>query len=215
MYAVDLDPGFAHVLNSDLQDLVESNDVNVKIGKIDHYAGGDSIKLDSGDIINADLIIYATGFKQDYSMFPENIVHDLDIQNDGLYLYRQILPQKVKNLAFIGKAATISNISSYGIQAEWLARMLTGSMSPPDASEMEHDIAAHKNWSRSWMPLTPSRASLILLHQTHYHDLLLRDMGVNPLRKSNFIEEYLGPYQPRDYDGIMAPPPSSVAPNAV
>jgi len=201
--------GYAQVLNSDLQDLIKSKDIDFKIGEISRFLGNTSIELSKSRTSNmdADLVVFATGFRPNYSFFPERIVNDLNVESDGLYLYRQILPPHVRNLAFIGKAATISNISSYGIQAEWLARMLNGSIPHPNKSTMENEIAAHKEWSRSWMPQTCSRASLILLHQTHYHDALLRDMGENPLRKSNIVEEYFGPYQPRDYDGIMASPP--------
>jgi hypothetical protein len=45
----------------------------------------------------------------------------------------------------------------------------------------------------------------VLIHQTHYHDQLLRDMGLSRLRKGNIASEYLmSPYEPADYDGIMS-----------
>ena len=53
------------------------------------------------------------------------------------------------------------------------------------------------------MPESANRGMLVLLHQTHYHDQLLRDMGLNPLRKGNVVSEYFMPYEPADYDGIM------------
>jgi hypothetical protein len=43
---------------------------------------------------------------------------------------------------------------------------------------------------------------LVLLHQTHYHDQLLRDMGENPHRKGGLAEFFM-PYKPADYNGIM------------
>jgi hypothetical protein len=57
---------------------------------------------------------------------------------------------------------------------------------------------------RSWMPETTSRASLVLLHQTHYHDSLLRDMCIAHRRKGpNWVAELFAPYQGGDYDGIF------------
>ena len=54
------------------------------------------------------------------------------------------------------------------------------------------------------MPDTPSRASLILLHQTHYHDSLLKDMSIPHRRKGyNYIAELFLPYEGGDYDGIF------------
>jgi len=39
-------------------------------------------------------------------------------------------------------------------------------------------VEAVKAWKRTWMPDTPSRASLVLLYQCHFHNRLLADMGV-------------------------------------
>ena len=193
----------ALVLNSDFQDLRKSGQVNVKVGEIAEVkASGRTVHLKDGSSLDADVIVSATGFGQDYNLFDEATRRNLDIQSDGVYLHRYILPAKVPNLAFIGHVGAISNISSYGLQAEWLARNLTGELasgSDPD----QVDIEARKAWARSFMPDSVKRGMLVLLHQTHYHDQLLRDMGENPLRKSNLLAEYLMPYEPADYSGIV------------
>ena len=54
------------------------------------------------------------------------------------------------------------------------------------------------------MPPTSSRASLVLLHQTHFHDSILKDMSIPHRRKGNNIfAELFMPYQGGDYDGIF------------
>lgn len=59
------------------------------------------------------------------------------------------------------------------------------------------------------MSETSSRASLVLLHQTHYHDSLLQDMKQPHRRKgSNVMAELFMPYQAGDYDNIHVLPPS-------
>ena len=98
---------------------------------------------------------------------------------------------------------TISNVITHGLQAEWLARLLAGLHALPPREAMARAVSEHAAWARSWMPATPSRASLVLLHQTHYHDALLRDMGVPHRRKGNPLAELFMPYRPRDYDGIV------------
>ena len=52
------------------------------------------------------------------------------------------------------------------------------------------------------MPETPSRANLVLLHQVHFHDALLRDMGV-PHRRWGGVAEVFWPYEAGAYDGIV------------
>jgi dimethylaniline monooxygenase (N-oxide forming) len=178
--------------------------LEVRNGEIAEFRGK-TLKLTSGDVLEADLVVFGTGFRQDYSIFPNDLRDKLELEEDGLYLYRYILPAKIDNLAFIGKVAAVSNISSYGLQAEWLARKIVTHALPPQ-EERAAEIAVRKQWARSWMPKTSGRASLVLLHQTHYHDQLLRDIGERPLRKSNLLSEYLMPYVSQDYNGIVGMP---------
>lgn len=129
----------------------------------------------------------------------------LDVQKDGLYLYRHAVPVNVPDLAFVGsEVATISNIATHGIQAEWLARLLKGGHQLPAASQMQQAVDTHKAWARGWMPETEARASLVLLHQIHFHDALFKDMGVAHRRKgANVLAELFMPYQPQDYNGFI------------
>ena len=71
---------------------------------------------------------------------------------------------------------------------------------------MAAEVRAFQSFARSWMPPTSSRSALVLLHQLHYYDQLLKDMGEKPSRKSNMVAEYLGSYYSRDYNGIVGRP---------
>lgn len=200
-----------YVLNSDLKEARKAGKVNVQIGQIDEYESDGTLRLkEDSSVLEADMVVSATGFNQDYSIFSDPTTRqNLDLQSDGMYLYRYIVPEKVQNLAFIGHVSAVSNISTYGLQAEWLARNLSGSLvsggttSETAPTYMKEEIEKRKSWARSWIPESANRGMLVLLHQTHYHDQLLRDMGLNPLRKGNVVAEYLMPYEPADYDGIM------------
>jgi len=199
------DPGrYGNVLDNKIQRLRATGMLEVRNGEIAGYKGK-TLELKSGDVLEADLVVFGTGFRQDYSIFPHDLREKLEIEQDGLYLYRYILPSKIDNLAFVGKVAAVSNISSYGLQAEWLARKIV-TQTLPSQEERAAEIAVRKQWARSWMPETAGRGSLVLLHQTHYHDQLLRDIGERPLRKGNLLSEYLMPYVSQDYNGILGMP---------
>ena len=151
-----------------------------------------------------DVLVCGTGFQREYDYLPPQQRAALGVAPDGLYLYRHVLPLGVPDLAFIGaETATISNVATHGLQAEWLARLLAGRHALPPAPTMAAAVAQHAAWARSWMPDTPSRASLVLLHQVHYHDTLLKDLGVPHRRKGNPLSELFMPYRPRDYNGIV------------
>lgn len=163
-----------------------------------------SIQLKSGKSVPCDVLVLGTGFTKSYDIFDTSIREALDVQSDGLYLYRHIIPPNIKNLAFCGsEIATISNIATYAIQAEWIKKVIKKEILLPSVTEMKKDINYMKEWKRSWMPETPSRASLVLLHQIHYHDSLLHDMKLKPYRKSFFLSEIFMPYKPSDYRNIF------------
>ena len=97
----------------------------------------------------------------------------------------------------------ISNISGYGLQAGWLSKFWTGEINA-NKDDMESEVKDTKAWKRKWMPATPSRSSLVLLHQIHFYDRLLRDMGHKVGRKSNILSEWFMPYESRDFDGVLS-----------
>ena len=203
--------GYASVRDGSFKKLVDDDSVQVKLGEVQQFMS-DGIQTNKSDVINADLIIAATGFTKDYSrLFDNDVMKKLEPQNDGLYLYKRMLPPAIPGLAFIGsETATIFNCTSSGLQAEWLARLLAGKskLHTTDVTPevMLDEVRAFQSFARSWMPSTPSRSGLVLLHQLHYYDQLLQDMGEKPSRKSNIVAEYLGSYYSKDYNGIVGLP---------
>merc|ERR1712232_1088821 len=129
----------------------------------------------------------------------------LAVARDGLYLYRNIIPPAVSNLAFVGsEVSTFNNILTHGLQALWLQRMLTGEMNLPRPSTMERIVEKEQAWKRSWMPPSSARAAIWQLHMMKYHDNLCKDMQVRHMRKGcNIIAEILAPYSAADYKDLF------------
>jgi len=204
--------GYAAVQDNSFKAVRDSGKVEVKLGEIESFTNK-GVFLNGKEIV-ADLVIFATGFAKDYGkLLGPDVMKDLDVQKDGLYLYKRILPPSVPGLAFIGsEAATIFNCTLSGLQAEWLARVLAGD-TELDLSEetMAREVHAFRDFARSWMPATASRSGMVLLHQLHYYDQLLEDMGENPSRKSNLVAEYMGSYYCRDYNNIVGRPSNATA----
>ena len=160
----------------------------------DNLASG-RISLATETPPTADLVVYGTGFTKSYDVFTEC---DLDIHADGLWLYKNIIPTRVPRLAFVGsEVSTFNNILTHRIQAQWLSHYLDRRGEHPTREEMEAHVDAERAWKRSWMPHSPSRASLIQLHMTHYHDSLCKDMQ-RTLPKTAWWQWIL-PITARDY----------------
>ena len=198
-YAVPyvMGPGFINRVNS--------NEVGLKKGEVEKLTSGKTIVLKNAKgELPCDVLLCATGFAKSYDVFDEATRKSLNVERDGLYLYQHTVPVDVDNLFFCGsELACIFNVGSYALQAEWISQVLSGKIKLPPKPEMNKAVEEMKQWKRSWMPDTSQRASLVLLHHTHFHDTLLRDMKVNPKRKSNPVLEALYPYYPKDYDGII------------
>jgi len=196
--------GYAHVLDTTFVSKWRQGKLQGKKGTVKRLVKGGA-ETEEGEVIQADVVVCATGWKKTYDYLPRKVQDALQVESDGLYLHRHVIPAKIRDisLAFCGsEVATISNIMTHGLHAEYICQVLTGKMALPSETDMSSEVDKMRAWKRSWMPDTSSRASLVLLHQIHYHDQLLRDMGVSPSRKC-CLSELFCPYQPTDYNGIM------------
>jgi dimethylaniline monooxygenase (N-oxide forming) len=179
---------------------------------IPHLAGvscftKNGLALTSGEEIEVDKIICATGWQNDHAILPEAVHDRLGRDEDGFYLYRHILNPDLPNLFFIGRASTFLSVLTYSLQARWLAELLKGEFGLPARADMLDEISRMKDWKRAWMPANASRGARVLLHQMNYHDELLRDFGARPYRKRGLfapLKELLAPYQSSDYRDIVS-----------
>lgn len=165
------------------------------------------MSLKNGTTLEADSVVLATGWKTDYAFLSEKTRSSLGFEEDGLYLYRQMVHPDVPNLVFVGSASTILSILTYSLQARWLGELIKGSHRLPSRAAMLSEIEELKAWKRKWMPFSQSRGARLLLHMQHYHDQLLRDFGADPRRKTGIFapfKEVFAPYQPSDYRSIVA-----------
>lgn len=200
---IDLFTG-GQILNYEYRDLLRKGEVHGIKGSIDHFVE-DGVVLADGTQLQADVVIYGTGFGKSYGLFDKATQQKLAVQKDGLYLYRNIIPPAVPNLAFIGsEVSTFNNILTHGLQALWLQQLLVGKMSLPTQSSMLQAVEKEQAWKRSWMPPSSARASIWQLHMMKYHDNLCKDMQVPHRRKGfNFLAEIFVPYSAADYKDLF------------
>ncbi len=185
---------------------VRRGQIKLHLGSIERFLP-DGVELCDGTKLEVDAVIFATGWRSDYSFLSEELQRKLGFETDGIYLYRQILHPNVPGLVFVGYASTVSNILAYCMQACWLSALITGKHRLPDRDSQMDEIEKLKVWKRSWIPFSHARAARLIVHLQHYIDELLTDVGINPLRKKGVwapLAEVFAPYQPRDYRDIAA-----------
>ena len=199
---IDLFSG-GQILNYDYREALKSGSVTDLYGSIKQYTEN-GVELKDGRVIETDMVVMGTGFTKDYSYFDEETLANLNIQDDGLYLYRNIIPPNVDNLAFVGgEVSTFNNILTQALQCLWLKKTMSKEINMPTTSDMQKAMDTEITWKRSWMPRTKSRAAIFQLHKMKYHDQLCKDMKVSHRRKSNPISEVFSPYTARDYKDLF------------
>merc|ERR1712050_268616 len=193
------------ILSYEFRDHLRAGKVNAVKGSIARFNKA-GVVLTDGTEMQADIIVFGTGFKKTYSYLDTEMQQRLNRQSDGLWLYRNIFPTEVNDLCFIGaEVSTFNNILTHGLQAIWLQRVLSGAVSLPAKQTMIDDIAKNQEWKRSWMPAKGDRAAILQLHKMKYHDQLCKDMGVNHKRKGcNKFAECFAPYSAADMLGCSS-----------
>ena len=165
------------------------------------------VRLANGSALELDVLVLATGWATDFGFLSPDVRQRLGAEDDGMYLYRHIYHPQVPGMFFVGRASSISSILTYSLQAHWLAELIEGRFELPSTDAMMNNIEQMQVWKRAWIPFSPARSARLIAHTQHYHDELLRDFGVDPMRKTGPLAplaELIAPYAPHDYASVIA-----------
>jgi hypothetical protein len=101
---------------------------------------GDAVHFVDGSTVEADVIIYATGYNITFPFFDEEFISAPD---NHLPLYKRILKPGIDDLLFVGFAQSLPTLFPFvECQARLVAAYLAGDYRPPPVDEMLQTIAA-------------------------------------------------------------------------
>jgi dimethylaniline monooxygenase (N-oxide forming) len=168
------------------------------------------VVLSNGNEVDCDVIVLGTGWKTGLDLLDDKTIKPLlDLDDDGLWLYRHILPPMAKGLAFVGSnASTFTNPNTAYIQACWLGDLLAGNRNWPSDDSMLENAEQEKVLKRALYRFGHQRGAAIFGFLQHYHDLLLRDMDIDPMRYGGFFGSFCNwmlPVVPSDLRGLLNP----------
>ena len=171
-----------------------------KRAEIVSFANATSVELDTGEQIDADAVIFATGWQQQVDFLSSSLRSH--VQRDGAFhLYRHILPPDEPHLGFVGYAQSFMSALTSEMAAHWLSQHFRGELDLPSQQEMEREIARVRQWAEDVFP--PAEGGYFIgPFIAHYLDDLMRDMGLRTVRTSNWLVEYFGRLLPRHYRGV-------------
>ena len=163
---------------------------------------GTAIELDTGERLDADVVVFATGWRQSVRFLSRELAGLVE-RDDGFRLFRNILPPEEARLGFVGYASSSACQLTSEVAAHWLSRCFRGELVLPGLAEMESEISDTRNWISRVFPAR-NGGFFIGPYVAHYLDELMRDMGLATTRTSNPFIEFFAPLLPSRYQGLAA-----------
>jgi hypothetical protein len=174
------------ITNSSHLRRLRRGEIDMRIGTVEKLCPGKAV-LNDGTEEDVDFIVMATGWSLGFDLIMDNDLGilsglnfkgGLDFCQDGLWLYRNILPVGFKGMAFVGSnTLTFMNIYTSYIQAYWLAGLLAGERPWPDAKHMKETVEREKKFKRRLYRASDMRGASVEAYMQHYHDILFREMN--------------------------------------
>ncbi|MCY7352833.1 MAG: NAD(P)-binding domain-containing protein [Cytophagaceae bacterium] len=115
---------------------------------------GKTVVFEDGSTEEADLVIYATGYKVSFPFFEADFLN-VEQQNN-LELYRRVVHPDHPNLFFLAFIQPLGAIMPLAeLQAKWIAKLLTGQCRLPDRATMLRAIEDDKTVLRKRYSQSP------------------------------------------------------------
>jgi hypothetical protein len=187
-------------VGTDFYGAVRDGAVRVKRDSVRSFAADTTVRLESGETLEADVVIFATGWEQRLDILEPEL-RQLATDDRGLRLFRHIMPPEEPNLGFVGYASTIANTLTSEMSAHWLSDAFLGTLQLPGQDAMKEEISRVQRWAERTFP-SAREGYFIGPFIAHHVDELVGDMGLSTGRASNALIEYLGRFLPTRYQGV-------------
>jgi hypothetical protein len=107
---------------------------------IDRFEGSKVFFVD-GTAVEADVVVYATGYRVAFPFLDETVIRAEDNHID---LYRRVVAPEHPGLYFLGLIQPLGAVMPLAEQqAHWVADLIAGDVTLPPVSEMRAQIAAY------------------------------------------------------------------------
>jgi dimethylaniline monooxygenase (N-oxide forming) len=187
-------------VGSEFYEALRRGRLTPKRARLTSFTGARAVELDTGETLDADTIIFATGWRQNVSFLDPDL-HGCVWKNGSFHLYRDVLPPNEPHLGFVGYASSIACQFTSELAAHWLSQCFRGELSLPSVAEMEAEIERVHQWLGEVFP-ERKEGYFIGPYLAHYVDELMRDMGLRTFRTGSLLTEYLGRFLPSRYRNL-------------
>ena len=158
-------------------------------------------ELADGTRVRADLVVAATGFRQEVPFLDAEVAGRLRDERGNFVLYRQVLPLDVDDLTFAGYNSSFFSPLNAEMAAVWIAALLGGGLALPEREEMRAHVAAQLAFMDLATDGHHSHGTKIIPFSLHNVDEVLGDVGLDVGRGAK-LKQWLGPVDPAAYGEV-------------
>jgi dimethylaniline monooxygenase (N-oxide forming) len=162
------------------------------------------IELDSGEKIDAQTVIFATGYRQACAFLAAREKAALFDADGAMLLYRFLINPDIPAMGFNGYNGVGSCQLVAEVGACWLVQLLEGRITLPEPAAMQREIREEIALRRKLLAAPHGVGFYVTPLTMDYLDRLLADMGLPPAdRHRRFFDWLFTPLDPRDYRDLL------------
>ena len=163
----------------------------------------DGVELASGEYLQADVVIFGTGFRQDISFLEEKYRRWIVDEEGNFHLYRHMIHPDVPHLGFLGYNSSVFCQLTSEVGSWWLAQYCKGNLALPSRSQMYKEMHIQYRWSRKNLPSSLAYGICVAPFSFHYLEELIKDMGFKIYgKRSKSIQKMMDVVDPSAYQSL-------------
>jgi cation diffusion facilitator CzcD-associated flavoprotein CzcO len=179
---------------------VRSRKIKAQKTEISRFVNG-GVELANGQFVSADVVVFATGFRQDIPFLETKYRQLLIDRQQNFRLYRHLIHPEIPQMGFVGYNSSFFSQLTSELGAWWLLEYLNGNLALPPIDQMYTDIQAELDWIQKKFAASTANGFCINQFTLRYLDQLMIDMGAttNPHPIWQGISQVMKPVDPLAY----------------
>ena len=139
----------------------------------------DGVKLANGQELQADIVIFGTGFRQELPFIQEEYRRHIVDEDGNFNFYRHLIHPNVPQMGFVGYNSSLYSQLTAEVGAWWLAEYVKGNLLLPSPSAMYQEMAANMDWMKTQYHSMIGKGACFTSFSLRYSEELMEDMGAN------------------------------------
>lgn len=166
----------ANIAPDNFYEYIKCGKIKLKKAKIARFIN-DGLELDSGEKLQADMVVFGTGFHQDIT-FLETKYRQLILDEKGNFkMFRNLIHPDIPNMGFLGYNSSFFSPLTSEVGAWWLSEYIQGNLNLPIISQMREQMDKQLSWNINNLPPDFAYGTCISPFDFHYLEDLVEDMG--------------------------------------